>query len=225
MGLFEKMADAKGVQMLCGVVLSEARDMTEMPNTWGRVPSGTRLKFLLEPASAGRKAKPSDYILLALHYQSQALARYPRSDAKLDPIGMDLRWRAGKIIEEGIWADSDLLNYAGVTDKARMVRDRSALGTQGIRTFNAALIRPLAGDDLDMALELPPDVTPEELNISVFALMQGVLWMMDDEHVQLMDRAFRYLKSYWDEGAEYGDPAAARNMANRALRDAGADAA
>jgi hypothetical protein len=102
---------------------------------------------------------------------------------------------------------------------------RASLGTQSVRTFNAVLVRPHAGDELDLALEMPPDATPEELNVSIFALMQGVLWMMDDAGVLLMDRAFRYLKSYWDEGAEYGDLAAARNMANRALRDAGADAA
>jgi hypothetical protein len=106
-----------------------------------------------------------------------------------------------------------------------VVRNRSELGTECLRVFNAALIRPAGGDDLDLAVEFPPDATNEELNISMFALMQGVLWLMDDENVLLMDRAFRYLKSYWDEGAEFSDPAAARNMANRALRDAGADAA
>jgi hypothetical protein len=212
MSLFDKLAGAKGVTMLCGVTLSEVKAAP------GHI-------FALEPVKGTRKAKPSEYILLALQYQSQILARYPRSDSKLDPFGMELRLMAGKIIEEGIWADSDLLKYAELGDKVKMVRTRAELGTQPVRTFNAALIRPLAGDDLDLALETPPDAMDEELTISIFALMQGVLWMMDDEHVLLMDRAFRYLKSYWDEGAEYGNLAAARNMANRALRDAGADAA
>jgi len=212
MSLFDKLAGAKGVTMLCGVTLTEVRE-------------GSGYRFALESAAVSRKLKLSDYVLLALHYQSQILARYPRSDSKLDAIGMELRWMAGKIIEEGIWADSDLLKYAELGDKAKIVRTRAELESQPVRTFNAALIRPLAGDDLDLALETPPDATPEELNISIFALMQGVLSMMDDENVLLMDRAFRYLKSYWDEGAEYGDLAAARNMANRALRDAGADAA
>jgi hypothetical protein len=212
MSLFEKLAGAKGVTMLCGVTLTEARE-------------GSVYRFVLEPAATARKSKLSDYILLALHYQSQILARYPRSDSKLDAIGMELRWMAGRIIEQGIWADSDLLEYAELGDKVKMVRTRAELGTQSVRTFNAALVRPHAGDDLDLAVEMPPDATPDELNISIFALMQGVLWIMDDAGVLLMDRAFRYLKSYWDEGAEYGDLAAARNMANRALRDAGADAA
>ena len=88
---------------------------------------------------------------------------------------------------------------------------RASLGTQSVRTFNAALVRPHAGDALDLALEIPTDATPEELNISIFALMQGVLWMMDDAGVLLMDRAFRYLKSYWDEGAEYGGLTASRD--------------
>lgn len=212
MSLFDKLAGAKGVTMLCGVTLTEVRE-------------GSGYRFALAPVATSRKVKLADYILLALHYQSQTLARYPRSDSKLDAIGMELRWMAGRIIEEGIWADSDLLKYAELGDKVKMVRTKSELGTQPVRTFNAALIRPLAGDNLDLALETPPDATPEELNISIFALMQGVLDMMDDENVLLMDRAFRYLKSYWDEGAEYGDLGAARNMANRALRDAGADAA
>jgi hypothetical protein len=211
MSLFDKLAGAKGVTMLCGVTLSEVKAAPSI--------------FAMEPVRGTRKAKPSEYILLALQYQSQILARYPRSDSKLDAFGMELRLMAGKIIEEGIWADSDLIKYAELGDKVKMVRTRAELGTQPVRTFNAALIRPLAGDDLDLALETPPDATDEELTISIFALMQGVLWMMDDEHVLLMDRAFRYLKSYWDEGAEYGNLAAARNMANRALRDAGADAA
>ncbi len=212
MSLFDKLAGAKGVTMLCGVTLTEVRD-------------GSGYRFALEPAATTRKAKLSEYILLALHYQSQTLAKYPRSDSKLDAIGMELRWMAGRIIEEGIWADSDLLKYAELGDKAKLVRTRAELGTQPVRTFSVALIRSLAGDNLDLALEAPPDATPEELNISIFALMQGVLGMMDDEGVLLMDRAFRYLKSYWDEGAEYGNLGAARNMANRALRDAGADAA
>jgi|GEM_PF-873411 len=212
MALFEKMAGAKGLTMLCGVVLNEVHE-------------GTGYRFAMEPAATGRKMKLSDYILLALHYQSQVLSRYPRSDSKLDAIGMELRWMAGKVIEEGIWADSDLLSYAGLADKAKMVKTMAELGTGPVRTYSVALIRPLAGEGLDLALETPPDVTDDELVTSVFALMQGVLGLMDDENVLLMDRAFRYLKSYWDEGADYGSLGAARNMANRALRDAGADAA
>jgi len=212
MGLFEKLTSAKGVTMLCGVTLLEARD-------------GSACRFAFETAATGRKVKLSDYVLLALHYQSQILARYPRSDSKLDAYGMDLRWRAGRIIEEGLWNDSDLLKYAGYGGQAKMVKARAELGSAETRTFSVALVRSLGGDALDAALDIPADAGHEELSVSVFALMQGVLGLMDDGSVLVMDRAFRYLKSYWDEGAEYGDIAAARNMANRALRDAGADAA
>jgi hypothetical protein len=210
MGLIEKLAAAKGVRMLCGLNVAEAG-------------SGKSYHFAVEPAPNGNQCKVSDFVLLALHYESQMLARYPRSDSKLDAWGMELRYLVGRVIEQGIWADSDFLEYTALADHVKFSPKLSEL-KDAKRSFSLALIRPVEHDDLDLAVELPPDPTPDELICSVIAVMQGVLKALDDDGALLMDRAFRYLKSYYDEGAEYGDPAAARSMANRAFRDAGGEA-
>jgi hypothetical protein len=209
-GLPGKLGADSGMRILCGLNVAEAG-------------SDKSYHFVVVPNPNGKQGKVSDFVLLALHYESQILARYPRSDSKLDPWGMELRRLVGRVIEEGIWSDSNLLEYTALADRVKFSPELADL-KNATRLFALALIRPVEHDELDLAAELPPDPSPDELICSVIAVMQGVLRTLDDDGVLLMDRAFRYLKSYHDEGAEYGDLAAARSMANRAFRDAGGEA-
>jgi len=212
-GLFEKLSAAQGVKMLCGVTLAAQR-------------SGSAWQFAVLPAQLDRQVKPGEYVLLALQYYSQVLTNYPRSNPALEAIADDLQEMVRRIIEEGIWTDSDLIRYAGVGSRLSVATaaDAAPAKNPDVQTY-VALIRPLLGDDLSLAVETSPTVTDELRTLSVIALLQGVLPLLDGPGVELLDCALRHLKSYHDEGADYSDPAVARNMANRAFREAGGDAA
>jgi hypothetical protein len=204
MSLFDKLAGAQGVRMICGMTV------TIGPND----PGNTR-QFHVKPVDGGRKA---DYVLLALHYYSQVLSRYPKTESRTYELAGELRTMVERIVEEGIWPGSDLVRYARADGKMKVTDARF----EG-RTVNAAVIRPVMGDDLDMALELPANATDDELILSVVAVLQGMMSILDDDALELLDRALRYLRQYHNEGADYSDPAAARNMANRAFREAGGE--
>ena len=207
MNLFDKLSKAQGVKMLCGLAVAAEK-------------AGDAWQFAVTPVATERTVKPAEYILLALHYHSHVLTRFPRSRPETERIALDIQENVRLIIEEGIWTDSDIIRSAEVGDRARLV-DRVDGAAAGIA---AALIRPLMGDDLDIAVEALPTVTDEVHILSTFAVLQGIMPLLDAGGVKLFDFALRHLKALNDEGGDYSDPAAARNMANRAFREAGGEA-
>lgn len=211
MNLFEKLAKAKEVKMLCGMSVAVG------PETPGRPrPYGVRV----EPRGQGEQ-RPADLVLLALHHYSQVLSRYSKDESRTYDLAADLRGLVYHIVDEGIWPGSDLVRYAQAEKRLEVV---SAIAAPA-RVIHIALIRPLLGDDLDIAFDGFEGATDEELILSVVAVLQGLMSALDPAGLELLDRALRYLQSYHEEGADWTVQAAARNMSNRALRDAGADAA
>jgi len=208
MNLFDKLGKAQGVKMLCGAAIAFEK-------------SGTGYSFAVKTAPTERPTRPGEHVLLALHYYSQVLTRYPRSRPDTERIALDLQEMIRLVVEEGIWTDSDIISYADLDERMKMVPQVS----EGAAEIRAALIRPLLSDDLDVAVEEPATITDDERVLSVFALLQGILPLLDGAGVKLFDYALRHLKSFHDEGGNYSDPAAARNMANRAFREAGGEAA
>lgn len=209
MNLFEKLAGATGVKMLCGMSVLVG------PEATGR----RRFGATVEPRPGSNR--PADLVLLALHYYSQVLARYSKEESRTYDLGADLRALVYHIIDEGIWPGSDLIRYAQAYQRMEFV----AAIDKPARVIRLALIRPLLGDDLDIAFDGFEGATEEELILSVVAVLQGLMTELDPAGLELLDRALRYLQSYHEEGADWTVQAAARNMSNRALRAAGADAA
>lgn len=209
MALLEKLIGADGVRMLCGlrVVIGEG---TASPR-----------RLAVEIVPGPKEPGPDDRVLLALHYYAAILARYPKDVSATYQLASDLRWMVDKIVEEGLWPGSDLRKYAGVAQELELAVPGGLTG----RTAEAAVIRPLLGEDLDLALELPRGAPETDLMLSVVAVLQAVLNQLDDSGTELMDRALRHLRRSLDEGADYTAPGAARNLANRALREAGGTAA
>jgi hypothetical protein len=212
MNLFDKLSGSQGVKMLCGATIVVETEETGRPR-----------KYSVGTAASDRQGKLSDYVLLALHYHGHVLARYPKTEARTYEIAGDLRHMIAKIIEEGVWPGSDLVRYAGASERLQVVA-QPAIGNRKSE-INCALIRPLLGDDLDVAVELPVGAADEELILSVVALLQGLMAVLDDDGVELLDRSLRYLRSYHDDDADYAAAGVAQNLANRAFREAGGQAA
>ena len=209
MSLFQKLGSAQGVKMLCGmtVVIGEAQ------------PGRKRRASAVPSQTTGRACRVPDYVLLSLHYYGQILSRYSKDETRTYELAGELRRAIYHIIEEGVWPGSNLVEYAQVSDRVEFM----AQVVEG-KTISVALIRPLLGDDLDLACELPADATDEELILSVVVLLQGVMGVLDNDSVELLDKSLRYLQSYHEEGADWTVPGAARNLANRAFREAGGQA-
>ncbi len=207
MDLFSKLEQTNGVTIFCGVTVTIGK------------PVDGKFSFSVVPASLKRKVRKSDYALLAMHYYSHILSGYPREDLQLDKFGMKLRQMVADIIEQGIWPGSDLLRYAGVQDKVLLLGSEESEG----KKIHAFLFRTLLADDLDLALEIPPSIDNDVLNLSVIALFQKATEMFDEPEIELLDKSLRYIRTYIYEGANYASPAAAQNLANRAFREAGGE--
>jgi hypothetical protein len=214
MDLFEKLGKAQGVQMLCGMTVE-----------LGIVRPGGRRQLAVaavrEGQQTGKARRPTDYVLLALHYYSQILSRYPRTESASYDRASALRQAVYHIIEEGIWPGSDLVRYARADGRMEVVP--TVAEQHG--TIRLALIRPLLGDDLDAAVELPEGVSEDEVGLSVIAVFQGLVAVLEPDCLELLDKSLRYLQSYHEEGTDWTEPGAVRNMPNRAFREAGGDAA
>jgi len=209
MALLDKLAGAQGVKMLCGLRVT-MEDGSASPRRFG-----------VEVVAGPKGTKPDAYVLLGLQYYSNTLARYPKDQSVTYRLASDLRWMVDKIVEEGVWPGSDLLKYAGVAGEVQLAKPGQLSGP----VVQAALIRPLMGDDLELATELPSGLAETDLISSVVVVLQATLEQLDDPGAELLDRALRHLRLSLDEGADYAAPGAARNLANRALREAGGTAA
>jgi len=209
MSLFQKLGSAQGVKMLCGMTVTIGAAQPGKKRPASAVPSQT----------TGRACRVPDYVLMALHYYGHILSRYSKDETRTYELAGELRQAIYHIIEEGVWPGSNLVDFAQVADRVEFVPE-AVMG----KTIPMALIRPLLGDDLDLALDLPVDATDEELILSVVVLLQGVMAIIDDDTVELLDKSLRYLQSYHEEGADWTVPGAARNLANRAFRGAGGQA-
>jgi len=210
MDLFNRLRSSKEVTMLCGA-------------TVGIGPlKGDKRSYSFEPAELDREAGMADYVLLAMHYYSHILARYPREDGDLDKYGIELREAMSHIVEEGIWPGSDLMRYAQVDDRACFAQPGELKGASEV---GAVLFRAMMGEDLDLALEIPENLDNPELVLSVPAVFQGMMGILDEPALELLDKALRYYRTYIGEGANYASPAAAKNLANRAFREAGGEIA
>jgi hypothetical protein len=209
--LFEKLRSAQGVKMLCGMTLA-----------YGDA-GGAKRWFSAVPAAAGAKGvRVSDYVLLGLHYYGHILARYSKDESATYVLAGRLRESIYHIIEEGVWPGSDLVEFARVADLLEF-RAAKEVPADVSAQIPVALIRPLLGDDVDMTCELPANATDDELILSVVALLQGLMPLLDATNIELLDKSLRYLDSYHNEEQNWTAPGAARNLANRAFRAAGGD--
>lgn len=208
MSLFDQLRESPGMKLLCGFTVRIGD------------PAAGSLDYAVEPASLERPASAGELALTAVHFYSHVLARFPRTESALDRYGMELRELVSQILEQGIWPGSNLLRYAGVEDRCRLV-DFPALAAG--RDVAAVLYRSTLADDLDMALDVPENVGHEELVLSVPAMLQGVSRLLPEPELELLDKSLRYFRVYVGEGADYGSPAAARTLANRSFREAGGE--
>ncbi len=199
--------------------LKSSKDMTIISGVAVNIGPAERPQvFGVVPVDVGRKNREQELVLLAVHYYTHVLGRYPRTDNKLDAFGMNLREMVSNIVEQGIWPGSDLLRYAGVQDSCRLVKPAEV---KPGREVHAVLYRSLDAEDIDLTLEPGPGVTEDELLLSVVCVLQYVSSAVHEPAIELLDKALRYLRVYIGEGANYGSMAAARSLANRAFREAG----
>jgi hypothetical protein len=210
MTFFDKLQQSPAVKVLCGVNVLIDR-------------SESGLRCAVVPAELRQPCAPPLYPHLALHYCTQILARYPKSDNNKERQALRLLEMLRLVIEQGIWPDSNLLRDADVESEVRMAA-ASEIGASR-QTIAAALIRTTVTGEVEMALDLPAEVTDDGRVLSVVCVLQGVLALLDAQNVKVLDHSMRYLKSFLDEGIDYAGPDAARNMANRAFREAGGEAA
>jgi hypothetical protein len=209
MTLFSKLGTANAVQMLCGATV-----------TAGKKNGGPR-QFSFAAVPLQRKVTPHDYVLMAAHYYSNILGRYPRDESRTYVLSSDLHWMVHLIVERGIWPESNLFSYAGLETEAELVDRPVADGHQ----VGVALIRPLLGTDLDVGVEIPAGMPDEDVNMTVIAMLQGIIPLLGERGLMLFDEVLRKIRLYHNEGADYSDPTLAPQLANRAFREAAGEAA
>ncbi len=208
MSLFSKLEKTEGLTILRGATM-KVSDSPEKPR-----------RFAVIPAELEHDIRPADHVLLAVHYFTHVLARFPREDSELDRFGMELRQMLADIIEQGIWPGSDLLDFAGIADRAKLVESDKVPAAGDI---NVALMRSAMGDGLDLVMELPDAIDNDTLILSAIVMLQAVTNAAEEREIELLDKELRYLMTYIGEGADYGSLPAAKSLANRAFREAGGE--
>jgi hypothetical protein len=200
MNLFERLTQGKTIKLIAGLKI-DARRAND--GSW---------QFAVDfPIKAPKK----DNVRLALHYLSHILARFPKQESHGYEMATTLRAMLTLIVNEGVWPGSDLIRYADVQDKVTLLDTGEIADGE---TVYAALIVPPGSNEPDLVFEEPIKLADEGLVLSVVAVLQALLKILDSETIDNLDHALRYFNSYLDEGASCADPATACNLANRALK-------
>ncbi len=207
---FARLGSTQHVRLLCGITL-----------VWGDADNGRRW-FGAIPAAV-KVSRVSDYVLLGLHYIGHILSRYSRNRSDTYVLAGRLNELVYHIIEDGVWPGSNLIESARVADCMEF-RPLVSLPADVAAVVRVALIRPLLSDDISLACEPPTTATEDELILSVVALLQGILPLLDGPAIELLDKSLRYLQSFHEEEPDWTTPGVAQTLANRAFRSAGGDA-
>ncbi|MGB9742358.1 MAG: hypothetical protein ACP5JB_06170 [candidate division WOR-3 bacterium] len=200
MSFLEKLNASAAVKLLAGAVIKVQR------NPEGRWQLAVELQ-----------GKPEHYGLLAVHFGSQVLARFPKSDSAGYARASELARMINLIVNEGVWPGSNLIRYAGVEEMLKLLPNDAF--TPG-ETMTAALIVQTGMTEPTLVFEEPVQLSAEGLIYAVIGLWQAVVNVLDNEGVERLDRMLRYFNSYLDDGITPGDALAAQNLANRAVREA-----
>jgi len=200
MNLFERLTQGKTIKLIAGLKIDARRA------------NDGRWQFAVDfPIKAPKK----DNVCLALHYLSHILARFPKQESHGYEMATTLRAMLTLIVNEGVWPGSDLIRYADAQDKVTLLDTGKIADGE---TVYAALIVPPGSNEPDLVFEEPIKLADEGLVLSVVAVLQALLKILDSETIDNLDHALRYFNSYLDEGASCADPATACNLANRAFK-------
>jgi hypothetical protein len=201
MSFLEKLKSSSAVKLLAGAVIAARR--------------GGDGKWQFAVTLEG---KPEHYGPLAVHFGSQVLARFPKSESAGYARASELERMINLIVNEGVWPGSNLIRYAD----AEAVMELVPAGTvSGGEQVVAALIIQSGSSEPTLIFEEPVALSDEGLVYAVIGLWQAVVNLLDNTGVEALDRLLRYFNSYLDEGISPADAVAARNLANRAVQEAG----
>jgi hypothetical protein len=200
MSFWERLKDDNRVKFRAGLTISAAKTSD------GRWQLGVAIR-----------GAPEDYVLLGLHFCTHILALYPEGRSRGYDPAQELQRMLNQIVNEGVWAGSDLMRYAGINGQVQLViPEKEVKG----KNLSAALIMPAAGAGPDLLIEEPVAIADEALVFSPIAVFQALVQCLDDPGIELLDRSLRYLYSYFGAGVVIRDPATARHLANRAWQEA-----
>uniref|UniRef100_A0A7V3PT97 Uncharacterized protein n=1 Tax=candidate division WOR-3 bacterium TaxID=2052148 RepID=A0A7V3PT97_UNCW3 len=203
MSFLEKLKKGTEVKLLAGAIIRAQRKAD------GSYQIGVELQ-----------GKPENYGVLAVHFGSQVLARFPKTEASGYEQASALERMINLIVNEGVWQKSNLIRYADAERALELVPiDKVERG----EVLTMALILHTGTTEPILIFEEPVQLSDEGLIYAVIGLWQAIVDVLDNEGVESFDRILRYFNSYLDEGISPADPLAAQNLANRAVREAGAE--
>ncbi|MEO0009580.1 MAG: hypothetical protein ABIK22_02095 [candidate division WOR-3 bacterium] len=195
--------------------LSKSKTLTLLAGAAIRAEQGADRKWQL---GVGLKGKSDYYVPLAVHYGSQVLARFPKSEAQGYERASGLERMINLIVNEGIWHSCNLIRYADAEGAMVLVPVERITRPEELGV--ALILQPELAEPT-LVFDEPVPLTDEALVYSVIALWQAVVNVLDSEGVENLDRVLRYFNSYLDEGITPSDAVSAQHLASRALREAG----
>lgn len=201
MSFLESLGKSKSINLLAGAAIRAKR--------------GGERKWQMGVELTGSS---KHYVKLAVHYGSQVLSRFPKTESRGYQMASELERMINLIVNEGVWPDSNLIRYA---DADGVVELMEAEAVNGGEILNAGLIVPSGMLEPTLVFEEPVQMSDEGLIYSVIGLWQVVVNVLDNEGVEKLDRVLRYFNSYLSEGISPTDGITAQTLANRALREAG----
>jgi len=142
-----------------------------------------------------------EFARLILHYYAKMLFNFDPSDPEMSQSAFILKNMVHSVIAEGICTDSNILQVADIDDVATMVPSSPGNVPRKI-VATLLFVSPM---ERQINTDIPRNIYAQQAVFSVMALLQAVLSEMDQDSIDVLNRALANMNAAYDSGQSYSD--------------------
>ena len=142
-----------------------------------------------------------EFVRLILHYYAKLLFNFDPSDPDMSQSAFILKNMVHTVIAKGISNDSNIFQIADIDDAATMVSSSPGNVPRKI----VATLLFVSTTERQINTDIPTNVYAQHMVFSVMALLQAVLREMDQDSIDVLNRALANMNTAYDSGQSYSD--------------------
>jgi hypothetical protein len=158
-------------------------------------------KYYISFSKYHPELQSTELVRLTLHYYARILFTLNQSEPQLSESALRLIKMMQRIINKGIYKDSNILRDAGIDRAAKMASSEPG---DKPREITATLLF-IDKKERQIKTDIPRNITAKHLIYSVMTLMHSILIYLDQEQIDNLNRSISNMNAAYNAGQSYSD--------------------
>jgi hypothetical protein len=143
--------------------------------------------------------KLPEYVRLLLHYYAKILCNFDPLDPNMLISAGILKEAMNKLIMKGIRKDTNILKNANIDDVVKIVSSKP----HNIPRKIVATLYFMNTMQRHIVTDIPPNIYTQHAVFSVMVLLQSVLAEIDDECIDILNKALKHMNAAYASGNSF----------------------